>query len=299
MGRFYKMSEIKLVKDYKNSEKYRLSFNELAKNTFGIDFETWFQNGFWNDRYIGYAYVDGDQVVANISISLMDIIWEGQKKRALQIGTVMTHTDYRKRGLASSLMKIILEENEKNFDFIYLFANDQALDFYLKFGFQPISESKFSMGVEFYYGPVANLRKLDISKVEDLKLISDLAAERRYISEKLGVFNDKCLIMFYCLFVYSEDIYYLEEEDSVVIFKTCGSELNLYDVLSKKNIDVEDMISKIATPEVSRVVFHFTPDLKSGQVDIEELVKSDCTLLIKPLSKEITKEFQFPATSHA
>lgn len=293
------MENFKLITDYKNNDKYRLSFNKLATSTFGIDFEPWFQKGFWNENYIPYSYVDGDKVIANISINKLDIIWKGQKKKAIQIGTVMTHPDYRKRGLASSLMKIVLDENEKNVDFIYLFGGDNALNLYLKFGFKPKVESTFSMALNINKDSDIKLRKLDFSNEDDLNLIRKIASERTYISEKLGLKNDEHLILFYCLYVFSDNIYYLEEDNTIIIFSIDGDELNLYDILSKKNIDLESIVSKIASSKVRKVNFNFTPELNSKKLHIEELQENDCTLLVKSLLVETEDKFLFPETSHA
>jgi hypothetical protein len=87
------VNELKLIHNYKDIAEYRQSFNQLAKSTFGIDFEKWYKNGFWDDRYICYSYRDEDKVVANVSINKMDVILEGERKRVLQIGTVMTHPE--------------------------------------------------------------------------------------------------------------------------------------------------------------------------------------------------------------
>ena len=39
------MSDYKMISDYMNNDIYRISFNKLAINTFGLDFEQWYQNG--------------------------------------------------------------------------------------------------------------------------------------------------------------------------------------------------------------------------------------------------------------
>lgn len=98
----------KMIIDYKDNAVYHRSFNELSQLAFGIDFEKWYQLGFWNDRYIPYSFIDGEQVISNVSVSIIDIISNGKKISAVQIGTVMTHPDYRRRGLAYKLMKEVL-----------------------------------------------------------------------------------------------------------------------------------------------------------------------------------------------
>ena len=111
------MNSLKFITGYKDDKVLRSAFNRLAFKVFGIDFEGWYNIGGWNDRYICYSYADIDNIVSNVSINIMNVIREGKKKRGLQIGTVMTHPDYRGRGLSVFLMKRILEEHKKDFDF--------------------------------------------------------------------------------------------------------------------------------------------------------------------------------------
>jgi hypothetical protein len=47
-----------VIKDYKHNEKLRNSFNQLAINTFGIEFETWYKHGFWTEKYIHYSIIE-------------------------------------------------------------------------------------------------------------------------------------------------------------------------------------------------------------------------------------------------
>lgn len=40
-----------IQKDYRDNDTLRHSFNELAGKTFGLNFEDWYQNGFWGYQY--------------------------------------------------------------------------------------------------------------------------------------------------------------------------------------------------------------------------------------------------------
>lgn len=60
--------------NYKNNEILRNSFNELAEKTFGINFEKWYKEGYWGESYIPYSLVYNNRVVANVSVSIMDIM---------------------------------------------------------------------------------------------------------------------------------------------------------------------------------------------------------------------------------
>ena len=73
----------------------RSSFNALAEETFGLSFEAWHQAGYWTDRYLPYVACAGGRVIANASVNLMDTVWNGNPRRFIQIGTVMTARDAR------------------------------------------------------------------------------------------------------------------------------------------------------------------------------------------------------------
>ena len=241
------MGKLKLIYDYRNIPRYRLSFYELAKKVFGINFEKWYERGGWNDRYICYSFVHENKMAANVSVSKMDIILEGEAKKALQIGTVMTHPEYRGKGLSAKLIYTVLEEYEKKSDFIYLFANESVVNFYPKFGFKHFAESRFSLDINIKKTESHNIRKLDISSDDDLRLIVNFSRERRPVSKILGVINDYHLLLFHCIYVFHNSIYYLEDEDLIAIFKEEEDKLFIYDLISKGDFSFEDILSDLSS----------------------------------------------------
>ncbi|PQZ99031.1 MULTISPECIES: GNAT family N-acetyltransferase [unclassified Paenibacillus] len=255
------MQEI-FMKNYKNNEVLRKSFFELAVNTFEINFEDWYQQGYWGERYIPYSYVDGDQVIANVSVNILELIIHGEKKKAIQIGTVMTHPDYRGKGLSTRLMIKVLEEYENKYDYMYLFANESVLDFYPKFGFKPVEEHLFSMNYTAIKSPEpANIRKLNVNNADDIRLIQKLASERLPVSQHFATYHAQGILMFYCLNVFSDDIYYLENENVIVIYQKEDNHIELYDVVSLNELNMKDILDKIADEDTEKITFHFTPDV--------------------------------------
>ena len=99
------MYEIK--KDYRDDTLLRQSFNELAKNTFSLDFEDWYQNGLWTNRYNPHSIVKDGEVIANVSVNQTNMIFDGEIKHFLQLGTVMTKEDFRRQGLIREIMEAI------------------------------------------------------------------------------------------------------------------------------------------------------------------------------------------------
>ncbi len=104
----------------KDNDELRTSFNSLTRKTYGFDFEEWYQNGYWKDRYILYVLLDDEKVVSNVSVSVIDFLVMNEKKRCIQIGTVMTDEEYRNRGLNKFIMQKVLEEWKDKSDTIYL-----------------------------------------------------------------------------------------------------------------------------------------------------------------------------------
>jgi len=292
------LSTLRLISDYKHQDNYRLSFNQLASETFGINFEPWYQAGGWGDRYICYSFADGEKIVANASINKMDLLWEGKSIRALQIGTVMTHPDYRGRGLGASLMNSILTEHEKAYDLIYLFGDASALGFYRKLGFAEITESQYSLKASGLAGAGIGLRKLDITNSSDMALIRRLISMCVPVSSTLAAVNHQYLLLFYCLLGFSAHLYYSAEQDSLVIYRIKEHTLHLYDVISTQQISLAKLLEQIVGPEVSHVRFHFAPDLPGHDILVEPL-QTDDGLFVRPAPNWVTKPFTFPYTSRA
>lgn len=132
-----------LVKDYRDNQLLRKSFNQLAIKTFGLDFEDWYQNGYWGETYIPYSILYGNEIIANVSVNIMDFMLHKEVKQYVQLGTVMTDERYRGQGLAKRLIKEIEKDYNDKVDGYYLFANDSVLDFYPKFGYEKNIEYQY------------------------------------------------------------------------------------------------------------------------------------------------------------
>lgn len=295
--------ELKLITDYKHNAFLRESFNRLACEVFGIDFEPWYRAGFWNERYVCCSYADGNEVVSNVSVNMIDLVISGEIKKAVQIGTVMTRPDHRKKGLSAKLMNFALNEYGPKVDMVYLFANESAYGFYPGFGFEDVREASFEFVPEPRGKSNPCLRKLDIGCEKDFSVLKRLAFNRAPVSKKLGVINDSHLIMFYCLNYYSDNIYYSDSLDTVVIYKIENGSLYLYDILSERaaadNIALLDSLGEpMRTSGAAKIIFMFTPDIfVPGVKGICE--ERDYKFFVKPLSCGLSGEFTFPALSHA
>jgi GNAT superfamily N-acetyltransferase len=293
------MQKFTFLSGYRDNKPYRMAFSKLGKNIFSIDFERFYDTGYWDDSYVCFTYFDGEKAVANVSVNRLKLILDGNVYKAIQIGTVMTHLQYRGQGLAADLINRAMHEYEADADLFYLFANRTVLDFYPRFGFSRVKECIYTADITTGSITGSSARQLDISSPEDLELLDSLASERVPVSARLGVASVKHLTMIHSLFAYYKDLYYLKDTDAVVICKEVGDTLHIYDVICKKRLDFQDFIGEVASDGTRRVQFHFTPDYKDFECKSESYEPEDDIFFVKSSKVAIPDGLFYPATAHA
>ena len=290
---------LKMIYDYKQHAQYRDSFNVLAQKTFGIDFEKWYEAGFWNDRYICYSFLDEDKVVANVSANLLNWVVQGRRLDVIQIGTVMTHPDYRMKGLASQLMHHVLNTYEDQCDLFYLFGEPNVKGFYESFGFTPIHETGFHANIMVTGDKKQCIRKLNLSDKADLNIVRRLIAEKAPLSEQFRVDHDQSIVAWHLLNVYPNETYYLEQLDAIVLFNTDGEVVQLHDVVCPKFVSPEEIVKSIAPKGNYKVDLRFTP-AQPKLYNRTPYVTDDYNFFVKTKDKALLpEEFFHPDTAHA
>lgn len=242
------MSDYRLITDIKKDEGLRKSFNCLAEMTFDINFETWYELGYWQDNYIPYSYVIDNKVIANVSVTKSELVIDQEKYRMLQIGTVMTHKEYQKHGLSRKLMEHVLAEYQDQYDYIYLFANEMVLDFYPKFGFKRLGEMETVVDVSKSKTKKSGLEKTSFreKKVDIERLIS----ERNQGNIRTYYADNITLSMFYYSTIFTEMTYYIQELDMYVVFEVEGSRLYLMDILTNRDWVLSDILNYLPIEEI-------------------------------------------------
>ena len=292
-----KNKEYIFIKDFKDNSSLRKSYNELTNRTYGFDFEQWYEGGYWGNSYIPYSLMDGDNIVANVSASIIDFFVLEEDKRYMQIGTVMTDPAYRNQGLARYLMERVIEEWKSNCDMIYLFANDSVLDFYPKFGFEPASEHQYYKTITCNNEDIT-AEKLDMSSHYNRKLLEEKVANSIPIS-KLSMIKNVGLIMFYCTYFMSDAVYYIRKQDAILIGEFKDDTLYLYDIFSSSEIDLDNAIKSIGNKEIKTVALGFTPRCLDGY-SLKSLKEDNTTLFIMKDKPSLFKDdkLMFPVLSH-
>ncbi|MDP4172271.1 MAG: GNAT family N-acetyltransferase, partial [Bacillota bacterium] len=107
------------------------------------------------------------------------------------------------------------------------------------------------------------------------------------------------LLMFYCLYVFRNTIYYLEEEDAIVLFQERNDVLHLFDLVSKAEVDIMKIVAKIAAPATKQVLFHYSPDYSGIQTSKMPFVDDTKLFIRNRTNINFPLHFKHPLTSHA
>lgn len=242
-----------VVSGYQDHEQLRKSFNELTGKVFGFSLEDWYQNGCWGGRYIPYSLVDHDRIVANVSVNILDYLVSSEKRRYIQLGTVMTHPDYRGQGLNRHLLELVLEEWEDHCDLFYLYANDSVLDFYPKFGFVRAEEQMYSRPLRKDPRKSVPLpEKLDMDDAQDREFLFDSIAGSA-VHSKVAMVDNPGLPMLHCMADQRNNLYYFEQQDVIAIASREGKILDLHDIYAK-DVFVMDEILEALADEHTRIL---------------------------------------------
>ncbi|ETT86863.1 GNAT family N-acetyltransferase [Viridibacillus sp. FSL R5-0477] len=291
----------KLISRYQDDNELRNSFNLLTKQTYNFDFEKWYKSGYWKENCILYSLLDNDKMVSHITVSVIDFIVLGEKKRFVQLGTVMTDEQYRNQGLSRVLMDTVIEEWENKCDMFYLFANDSVLDFYPKFGFISVDEYQASKQISIIESPYS-VRKMDIDNVIDLNLLYE-TAKNAAAQFALSMVDNAGLVMFYCnyfeLFSFKYNLFYIQDLNAIAVADYEEDTLILYDILATKKIEIENVLNALATEQTKRAILNFMP-INSENYEVSLYKEEDSTLMVMGDKEKLFKnnKLMFPMLSH-
>ena len=240
---------MELIKDYKENNALRASFNQLATETFGISFEAWYQKGYWDSNYIPYSMVEGDRVVANASANRMTLHIEGTTYNAIQIGTVMTHPDYRRRGLAKGLLEQIIHDFKDQTDVFFLAADEEAKSLYRSCGFVEIPSVSYS-----WENGLAQPMKLEHIKLTDDEVLRwKRATDHNHRRFKAGM--DDHILAFYLAHGFDDKLYLFDENTLIIAdVEDEGKTVILYGIYVKGDENLERILLSTGA---SKVVFEF------------------------------------------
>ena len=261
-------------------------FNALATESFGISFAS------VGGDYEPHVLICDGRVVANVSVNQIPFIRDGQRILLIQLGTVMTHPDYRGRGLSRWLMEQILDRWQGNCDGIYLFANDGVLDFYPKFGFRSASEWECRVRVPRRSG---TLRQLNMDDHADWALLWEKFARGNPYSA-LYMTDNHALLNFYAGGFRRDCFYYAAEYDLVLALEE-DEGLWCLDIFGRSDVPLADALALLPPSENGEIRLGFSPREAVGTLLPHR--EEDTTLFVLGDDPFAGAQRMFPLLSHA
>lgn len=248
---------MEFIKGYMDNAQYRHALNDLTQTIFGFSFEDWYTAGYFEGDYIPYSYIEKGVIISNASANIMKMVQNGKEKFYIQIGTVATRPEYRNKSLASRLIKKIIRDYESIADGFYLFANINAVDFYMKQRFQRLDQWQYSKKIQ-------NEQKI----ADSFELAGENLLERyRHLlrngiqNSKLDQRNKAALQLFYTGKL--EDVYYHSGLDCFAVMHKQEMVLHLDSIISAAKIPLEEILKRIPL-EYDTVVLGFTPEAEDA-----------------------------------
>lgn len=282
-------------KHYEKDPALRQSFNALAEKTFGLNFENWYQTGFWQENYVPYSVILDGQVVANVSLNRTDMIIHGEEKRLYQLGTVMTRQEYRNQGLIRRIMAEI-EKDIADADGVYLFANDSVLTFYPKFGFQKAREYVYSKALA--QTGECRMERMPMTGPREWNTLQQ-AMESSTFPAGCRMVGNPGLIFFYVTQFMGECVYHCDDLNTWVIGEVEDGALLLHNVFTSEPVSLTDVLDAFG-PQIHSVTLGFTPADPTGFV-CRELREEDTTFFVKGAVFRAFSQarLRIPSLSHA
>lgn len=286
---------LEVIHNYRNNDALRHSFNALAEQTFGLNFENWYQNGFWGDAYDPYSIVIDGEVVANVSLNRTDMIIGGERKKIYQLGTVMTKVEYRNRGLIRQIMAKI-DEAVADADGVYLFANDEVLGFYPKFGFTKGEETVFSK--EIGQTKPCTMKHMAMDGPENFQIFR-MAMELGEPFSGCAMTDNPGLFFFYVSQFMPDCVYFCPELNAWAIAEIEDGELLLHNVFAPAGVMLEAVIDAFGSA-VKKVILGFAPADQTGW-EKAPLHEENTTFFVRgDVFEEFTEPcLRIPTLSHA
>lgn len=280
----------------------RASFNALTRKTFGFDFAKWHACGGWGDDYIPHALLDGERVVANVSVNRMRFQTGSGEKEYIQLGTVMTDPEYRMQGLGRALMECVLERYAAGADGVYLFANDSVLNYYPQFGFRPVMEYEtvISAGSAEEARPYA-LERIDWEApgVRERFYAALKTLEQGQENDALFMSANRGLYQFWLDGEYAGCIYFIPECSAYAVAVTEGERTQILQVFGRERVELLSLVSGLGA-QAKETVLGYTPVRRDG-FTVREYREENSTLFVlggDTLGLEKGR-LRFPALSHA
>lgn len=223
----------------------------------------------------------------------MELLMQGKIYNCIQLGTIMTDQEYRGRGLSRYLFSEVRKDWDGKCDAMFLFANESVLDFYPRLGFHRKKQYRFEKKADQAFGKA---KRLSMGTSENRALLRRCYDNRNPFS-KVQAVNNFGLLMFYGASFMKDCIFYLEEQEAIVVAEQEGNTFVCYDIFCETDRELDEILSAAAPVGTKKVRLEFTPN-KSGDFEAATYDDSDDALFVYGGAGSGGEKLLFPLISH-
>ena len=198
-------------------------------------------------------------------------------------------------------METVQREPELSCDMVFLFANETVLEFYPKFGFQRVGQYQYFWKPGHVETPAergCRKRKLDMTSSRDISFLRTYYEKKNPFSE-FQVTDNFGLLMFSCTSFMKDCVWYLEEEDAVILAEEDGDTLCCYEIYCDPGRKLTDLLERLVSERTAYVSLGFTPADQEG-FEIRPVDDDDDALFVwtEKGNLFLDGKYLFPLLSH-
>lgn len=233
-------------------------FHNFVPLTFRrVDFRLWQSRGGWDDSYEVFLLREGGEIVASTGCTRLQLCVAGQERAGWQLGAVAVHPQRRGQGHARILLQQVLERVDAEQAPVLLFANDNVLDFYPRFGFRPLAQRRYAAAVDWQPATAAP-EPCDVSQPDDRVRLQALC-ENALLNDALFGVRRYYRVLLWHLCYRPLRACWLDDGNALAVVEESEGVLYLRDLLARRPFDLAAALPTLARAAVTRLEFGFRP----------------------------------------
>ena len=258
----------------------------------GRTFFVWGARGGWADGYEVFAMVVDDQIVSTVGCMSMRYVINSEARNGFQLGAVATRPDHRNRGLARLLIKKVLSELDAPDQPVILFANSSVLDFYPRFGFRRLAQTRFVGHI--HLRPAGTFApSLDLASPIDRAWLADHCARANAIGQGFAARDYYPALLFH-LTRRPRLVFRLDSFGAVVIVRQEGERLLIEDLLATRPLRLSDALPHVCAQPVRTIEFGFDPESWWPNAESHACDDRESPLFVRGAAADLKEPVRFP-----
>jgi len=130
-----------------------------------------------------------------------------------------------------------------------------------------------------------------------MNLIKDRIEQRGILTRLFGAVNYGSVTHWHLINIFPDNVFYLEDEDVICICKEEHNHLHMWDIICKKNVEIDIILPKlIKNKDLDDVIYYYPPDQVHFNYD-QVVEDKDSHLFVRGHFEMEGREFKFPVTA--